>query len=153
MNTSQYILNLGLLAVILGGNLGTRTMTVRRLLVPVVLVAVAGYVYLRAVPTAGNDTYLEIAGATLGVLLGVAAAALVRVRRDGQRVLATAGAAFAALWIAVVGGRIRGNHHCAAGEFTVVESKKQARTPIDLRFAIDGERKRAAARSGQADED
>ncbi len=106
MTTSQYILNLGLLAVILGGNLGTRTMTVRRLALPLILVAIAAVVYLRDIPTAGNDTYLEIAGAAAGAAFGVAAAMLVRVRRDGHRVLATAGAAFAALWIAVIGGRM-----------------------------------------------
>jgi hypothetical protein len=106
MSTSQYILNLGLLAVILGGNLGTRSMTLRRLILPLVLVVIAGFFYLRDIPTAGNDTYLEIAGALSGVLLGVAAALLVRVRRQDQRVLATAGIAFAALWIVVIGGRI-----------------------------------------------
>ena len=81
-------------------------MTLRRLILPLVLVVIAGFVYLRDVPTTGNDAYLEIAGALVGVLLGVAAAMLVRVRRDRERVLATAGAAFAALWVAVIGGRI-----------------------------------------------
>ncbi|TMM35002.1 MAG: hypothetical protein E6F99_20760 [Actinobacteria bacterium] len=106
MSTSQYVLNLGLLAVILGGNLGTPNHDAspadpapgarrdRRLRISA----------RRSYP--GNDAYLEIAGALAGVLLGVAAAMLVRVRRDRERVLATAGAAFAALWVAVIGGRI-----------------------------------------------
>jgi hypothetical protein len=106
MTTSQYVLNLGLLALILAANLGTRVMSVRRLALPVIVVVLAAIVYLRGLPTTGNSTYLELAGAVAGVLLGVAAAMLVRVRRQADRVLATAGGAFAGLWIAVIGGRI-----------------------------------------------
>ena len=107
MTTSQYLLNFGLLAYVLYSNLGTKTLTHRRLTLPVVLVAVAGYAFLRDLPTAGNDTHLELAGLTAGVVLGVFAALLVRVRRaaDGSLV-AEAGAAFAALWIVVIGGRM-----------------------------------------------
>ena len=107
MSTSQYVLNLGLLALILVTNLGTHPLTRRRVLLPVALVAVAGYVYLRDLPTLGNDTRLELAGLTVGAVLGVVAALLVDVRRgpDGS-VVTRAGAAFAALWIVVIGGRM-----------------------------------------------
>jgi hypothetical protein len=106
MSTSQYLLNLGLLAWILGGNVGTRVVTVRRLRLPLLIVAIAGFVYLRDLPSGGNDVYLELAGALAGAVLGVVAAMLVRVRLENQRVLATAGLGFAALWTAVIGGRI-----------------------------------------------
>ena len=127
MNTSQYLLNLGLLALILGTNLGTRTLTVRRMLLPVALVAVAGYAYLRNLPTLGNDTRLELAGLTAGAVLGVVAALLVDVRRDRDgSVVTRAGVAFAALWIAVIGGRMLfaygADHwfHAAIGRFSYV---------------------------------
>lgn len=107
MSTAQLILNVGLLAFVLGTNLGTRTVTGRRLLLPVVLVLVAGWVFLQDLPTAGGDARLELAGALIGVVLGIAAAALMPVRRDAAgRPVTTAGIGYAVLWIAVIGGRI-----------------------------------------------
>jgi hypothetical protein len=106
MSTSQYVLNLGLLALILTTNLGTRVMTLRRLAIPLIAVVLAGVYYLHGIPTNGNDTYLELVGIAAGALLGVAAGLLVRVRRDDHQVLATAGIGFTAVWVAVIGGRI-----------------------------------------------
>lgn len=105
MTTSQYLLNAGLLAFVLLTNLGTRTLTRARLLLPLAVVAVVAAGYLRSVPTAGNDPGLEVSGLAVGVALGVAAALLVRVRKAAGVVTTTAGAAYAALWVAVVGGR------------------------------------------------
>ena len=96
-----------LLAFVLGTNLGTRTVTGRRLLLPVVLVLVAGWFFLQDLSTTAGDARLELAGALVGVALGVAAAALMPVRRDGAgRIVTTAGVGYAVLWIAVIGGRI-----------------------------------------------
>ena len=107
MTNSMYLLNLGLLAFVLSANLGTRTVTRSRLALPVLLVLVAGAVFLHDMPTAGHDVALEVAGAGAGVLLGVAAAALVRVERNRVgRLVMRAGAAYAALWVAVIGGRM-----------------------------------------------
>jgi hypothetical protein len=107
MTTTLYMLNLGLLAFVLWANLGTRTVTRSRLALPVLLVIAAGAVLLRDVPTAGHDVALEAAGAGAGIALGLIAAALVRVERDrvGQLVM-RAGATYAALWVAVIGGRM-----------------------------------------------
>jgi hypothetical protein len=106
MSTTQYLLNAGLLAFVLWANLGTRAVSRSRFTLPLLLVAVAAAVFLRDVPTAGHDPELELAGIGAGAVLGLVAAALVRVDRDttGQLVL-RAGAAYAALWIAVIGGR------------------------------------------------
>lgn len=60
MSAAQYALNLGLLAYILISNLGTHSVTRHRLLLPVVLVSVAGGVFLNDVPTLGNDTSIEL---------------------------------------------------------------------------------------------
>ncbi len=106
MTTSQYFLNLALLAWIISSNLGTRTLTRRRVTVPLFVVASAGWFYLNDLPTLGNNGKLELVGLAVGVLLGVVAALTVRVHRDGERVLATAGAAFVAIWVAVIGGRV-----------------------------------------------
>ncbi|HET7762630.1 MAG TPA: hypothetical protein VF140_05920 [Phycicoccus sp.] len=106
MTTGQYLLNLALLAWILSSNLGTRTLTRRRVTVPLFVVAAAGWFYLKDAPTLGNDGVLELAGLAAGLALGVVAALAVRVRRQDGRVLATAGTAFAALWVAVIGGRV-----------------------------------------------
>lgn len=106
MSTTQYLLNAGLLALVLGGNLGTRTVSRSRFALPLLLVAVAAGVFLRDVPTAGNDLGLELTGAAAGAVLGLVAAALVHVRRDtGGRLVMHAGQAYAALWFAVIGGR------------------------------------------------
>jgi hypothetical protein len=106
MTTTEYLLNIGILALVLATNLGTRTLTTRRLLVPVLLVALAGLTFLRQMPTIGHDLELELAGLTAGALLGVVAALLVRVRWMDGRVVTTAGAGFALLWVVVVGGRM-----------------------------------------------
>ena len=107
MTTSEYLLNLGLLALVLATNLGTRPLTRRRSTLPLLIVAVFGYGFLHDLPVAGNDAQLELAGVTLGVLFGVAAALTVRVeRRQDGRPVSVAGAAFAAIWGFVIGGRM-----------------------------------------------
>jgi hypothetical protein len=106
MTTTQWILNAALLAWVLLRNLGTRPVDRATYTVPVLLVAVAGAFFLRDLPTAGNDVALESAGTALGLVLGVLTTALTRIdRRDGRTVV-RAGTAFAALWIAVIGGRV-----------------------------------------------
>ncbi len=106
MSTTQYLLNAGLLAFVLWANLGTRTVSRTRFTLPLLLVAVAGAVFLRDIPTAGHDVGLEVTGAAAGGLLGLVAAALVRVQRDAAgRLVMRAGTAYAALWVAVIGGR------------------------------------------------
>jgi hypothetical protein len=106
MTTTEYLLNAGILALVLATNLGTRALSWRRLLVPVLLVALAGVGFLRGMPTVGHDLELELAGLTAGVLLGVLAALLVHLRRVDGRVVTSAGAGFAALWVLVIGGRM-----------------------------------------------
>jgi hypothetical protein len=66
-------------------------------------------------------------GIGVGVVLGLVAAALVRVDRDrAGRLVMRAGAAYAALWVAVIGGRMLfayGADHwfpAAIGRFSVI---------------------------------
>jgi len=107
MSTTQYLLNAGLLAFVLWANLGTRTVNRARFTLPLLLVAVAAAVFLRNIPTAGNDLGLDAVGIATGAALGLVAAALVRVDRDAAGGLVMrAGAAYAVLWTAVIGGRV-----------------------------------------------
>jgi hypothetical protein len=111
------------LGYILWSNIGTKVVTVRRYVIPLVLVGLAGAGYLRHVPTLGNDGRLELAGIVAGVVFGVVATSLVRAGRDAEgRVTMTAGPGFAALWVVVIGGRMLfaygAEHWFAAGMTT-----------------------------------
>ena len=108
MSTSQLVLNGALLAFVLLTNLGVKPVSRARMLVPVILVLIAGWVFLRDLPMATEgDTRLELAGALVGIALGLAAGSLMSVRHDGDgRLVTHAGAGYALLWIAVIGGRI-----------------------------------------------
>ena len=106
MSTTQYLLNAGLLAFVLWANAGTRTVSRVRFTLPLLLAAVAAAVFLRDVPTAGHDLRLEVAGVAVGAVLGLVAAALIRVHHDATgRLVMRAGTAYAVLWVAVIGAR------------------------------------------------
>lgn len=106
MNTTQWILNIGILALMLT-QFGEHVASRRRLVLPLAAVAVVAVNVLPGIPTAGSDLGFALIGALAGTLLGVAAAALMRVRgREDGRVTITAGWGYAALWTAVIGGRI-----------------------------------------------
>ena len=106
MSTTQWILSLALLAWALLRNLGTREVTRGTFLLPLVIVAAAGSYFLFPLPTAGNDLDLVAAFGLLGVLFGLAAAAVTKLHHVDGRLVATAGAGFAALWLVMIGGRI-----------------------------------------------
>ena len=107
MSATEYLLNAVMLGYILITNVGTRTLTRARKMLPLVLAAVLAVIFLRHVPTIGHDVILEAAGAAAGVILGVVAALVVRlVRRPDGSVQATAGLVFAGLWVLAIGGRM-----------------------------------------------
>ncbi|MCB0894983.1 MAG: hypothetical protein H6529_15360 [Nocardioides sp.] len=106
MSTTQWVLNLALLAWVLGRNVGTKALTPAFFAVPALLVATVAVLYLRHIPTAGDDDVLVLVGAGTGAVLGVVAAGLTRVHRRADTLAVTAGIAFAALWIAVIAGRV-----------------------------------------------
>jgi hypothetical protein len=107
MTTSQLLLNLGILALVLATNLGVRPIVRERFTRPILFMGIAAAVYLTNLPTQGNDLGFELLGAVTGLGLGAFAATLSKVGTDDQgRLVTRAGAAFAALWITVVAGRI-----------------------------------------------
>ena len=106
MSTAHWILNCTLLGWVLTRNLGTKPLTKGSFAVPAAVVAACAFAFLRDIPTLGNDVQLEAMGAAVGAILGVGAAALTRVRRDGDHLVVEAGVAFALLWVVVIGGRV-----------------------------------------------
>jgi hypothetical protein len=106
MNTTQWILNIGILGLMLS-QFGEHVASRRRLVLPLAVAAVVAVQFLPGIPSTGNDIPFAAAGAAVGALLGLAAAALIRVRsREDGRVTVTAGWGYAALWTAVIGGRM-----------------------------------------------
>ncbi|MBV9100363.1 MAG: hypothetical protein JOZ46_12520 [Candidatus Dormibacteraeota bacterium] len=106
MNLTEWILNFGILAVMLS-QFGEHTATRRRLVLPLVIVAIVAVNFLPGTPTVGNDVAFEASGVAIGLLLGALAGAAVRVRvGSAGQVTLTAGWAYAVLWTAVIGGRM-----------------------------------------------
>ena len=106
MSTSVWIINLVVLTAVLEADLGRRKITWFRLGLPVVLAGVIIAFYIKGVAGSGSGLALELGLAALGVVLGLAAGAIFRVFREKGFSWSQAGAAYAALWVVVIGARI-----------------------------------------------
>lgn len=107
MTTTVLLLNLGILAFVLGTGLGTRELNRRRFRLPLAVVAVVGAFCLRSIPTSTGDIELITVLGAAGVLLGLVAGVLMKVRRNENGSLVTvAGSSYAAVWIATIAGRL-----------------------------------------------
>jgi hypothetical protein len=109
MTTTDYLLNITLIGLVILQVRGHK-ITRARLVFPLVATVWVASQYLHTIPTAGNDTVLEIGLGLLGTALGVLAALATSVRRDGEGAgggaFAKAGLVAAVLWVLGIGSRV-----------------------------------------------
>ncbi|HEX4863104.1 MAG TPA: hypothetical protein VFV02_03475 [Acidimicrobiales bacterium] len=105
MTATEYMLNVGLISLVVLQIRGHK-ITRARLLLPVVVTVWVAAQFLHGLPTGGNDTLLEGSLAFSGAALGVLAGLATTVKRQGAGAFATAGSLAALLWIAGIGARM-----------------------------------------------
>ncbi|MDQ1359728.1 MAG: hypothetical protein QOJ44_105 [Acidimicrobiaceae bacterium] len=102
------IINAIVLAAVLEADLGShRKVTKIRVLRPLILAAAIVPLYLKGLATTGTGLTLELALATGGIVLGLAATSLMTVYRSPttDKPVTRAGLGYAVLWIVVISGR------------------------------------------------
>jgi hypothetical protein len=105
MTTPDYIMNFGLIALVLLQIRGHKV-TRARLVFPLVTTIFGAAQFLHAIPTAGSDLVLIVVLVALGAALGAGAGFLTTVRLDGANAFAKAGLVVAVLWIVGIGARM-----------------------------------------------
>jgi hypothetical protein len=108
VSTSQYILFIGLFAFILATQVGRRQPNVQRLIIPLVIVGVFGFKYLKSIPSGGTALFLIAAGIALGIAFGALALTMIRVEKDPQtaRLVTIAGLSYVVLWTVALVARL-----------------------------------------------
>ena len=105
MTITDYLMNIGLIALValqIRGHKVTRA----RLLFPLVATVFVAAQFLHAIPTAGNDLVLIVGLASMGAALGAGAGLVTAVRLDGVSAFAKAGLVAAVLWVVGIGARM-----------------------------------------------
>jgi len=106
--TQAMIVNVAVLASVLATDLGpARKVGRARILRPLIVAAVIVPLFARSPAHSGTALALEIGGTITGMLLGLAAAALIKVYRSDTtgKPVSRAGYGYAALWTAVIASR------------------------------------------------
>jgi hypothetical protein len=107
MNTiAMYVLN-AILVLLVIRQIREHPLDLRSLAGPVLAVGTVAVLFLRSVPTGGNDVLLEAACVAAGAAMGALGGLATHLRRGADgRALARAGWLAAGLWITAVGARM-----------------------------------------------
>jgi hypothetical protein len=106
MNTTDYLLNAGLVLVVLYLMRWT-PVDLRNLIRPLAITVALSFFCLKSVPSAGNDVVLDAAGVLVGSALGAACGGLTFLRREANgSAMARVGIAAAGVWIVGMGARM-----------------------------------------------
>lgn len=109
MPSDVLIVNLVVLGVVLWADLGTREITRRRVLRPVVVSAIAVAIFVKSPQMSGNGFVLELVGLASGLILGAIGSHLLMAIRTDPRTdkqISVTGTGYAAFWIVVIGARL-----------------------------------------------
>lgn len=105
MSITDYLIDSALVLLVLL-QIKEQTLTTRTLIRPLIFVGIAATIYLKGIPTAGNDLVLIAAVAVLGAAIGVASglAVIMRPGADG-RALIRSGWLSGFFWVLGMGSR------------------------------------------------
>ncbi len=121
MTLSDYLIDIGLIALVLLQVRGRR-LTTRGLLLPLAIVGYVAVTYLKGVPTSGNDLVLVVGCALAGAALGALSGTFTSVYPDHDGIpVAKAGAIAAGLWILGTGARLTFQVYATHGGGAAVE--------------------------------
>jgi hypothetical protein len=108
MTITDVLIALGILAMVLFTDLGTRRLTTRRMRRPLLIsAAVVMFFLLPGLPTSGGDITWYAVAAAIGASLGLLSLITIRVGVDVDGTVVTAaGVLYATVWIVSIGGRL-----------------------------------------------
>jgi hypothetical protein len=138
MTITDYLINAVFVVLVLR-QARERELDLRSAIIPLAIVGFVAHLYVRSIPTAGNDLVLIAALGALGLAMGVASGLTTRVRA-GENGLAVArvGWIAGALLIAGIGSRMvfafavsHGAHHSVAS-FSIAHQIGAAAWPVAL---------------------
>jgi hypothetical protein len=102
------IVNVVVLALVLSRDLGARrSISILRIILPLILAASIIPMFMKEVTTHGNGLLFELAGVMAGIIGGLLVLTQVRVYRSPQtgKPVSSAGLGYATVWIMIIGAR------------------------------------------------